>query len=67
VTDVKTYGEAFNRGLRKDIIILDVDRKPAASPEVVKKIIEGHKAGDAILLWVQRGENKSFLTLEIPG
>lgn len=67
VTDAKLYGEAFNRGIRKDNIILEVDRKPATSPSVVKKLIEGHKAGDAILLWIQRGELKGYLTLEIPG
>ncbi|HSQ75253.1 MAG TPA: hypothetical protein VLT13_06835, partial [Bacteroidota bacterium] len=61
------YSEAFNRGVRKDNIILEVDRKPATSPGVVKKLIEGHKAGDAFLLWIQRGEIKGYLTLEIPG
>ena len=66
VSELKPFGEAANRRMRKDDVILEIDRKPVSSPAEVKRIIEGHKPGDSILLWVGRDETRSYLTVEIP-
>jgi serine protease Do len=50
VTDVKPFGEAANRNIGRNAIILEADRKEVGSAADLKKIIESHKPGDSILL-----------------
>jgi serine protease Do len=50
VTDVKPFGEAANRNIGKNAIILEADRKAVGSAADLKKIIESHRPGDSILL-----------------
>jgi serine protease Do len=67
VVDVKDFGEASNRGLGKDMVILEADRKKVNSPADLKKIVEGRKAGDSILMRVQvDDETTTFMAVQIP-
>jgi S1-C subfamily serine protease len=67
VADVKPYGEAFNRGLGKDMVILEADRKKIGTPADLQKIVEGRKGGDSILLRVQAdAETTTFMAVQIP-
>ncbi len=66
VADVKPYGEAASRSIRKDDIILEADRKEVASPADLKRIIEGRKAGESVLFRVKRDNTTAFIALQIP-
>jgi serine protease Do len=66
VADVKAYSEAAKGRIVKDDIILEADRKPVNSPSDLKKIVEAHKAGDALLLRVKRDDSVMFLAVQIP-
>lgn len=67
VTEVKPLSEAFNRGLAKNDIILEADRKEVSSSKEFKDIVENHKPGDSILLRVKKAHGPtSFLAIQIP-
>jgi S1-C subfamily serine protease len=66
VADVKPYGEAFNRFLRQNQVILEADRKPVNSPADLKKIVDGKKAGDSLLLRVRLDDQITFIAIQIP-
>jgi len=67
VTDVKPYGEAFNRFIRQDDIIVEADRKEVKSPADLKKIIDARKPGDSVLLRVKRQNGSSnYVAVQIP-
>jgi len=66
VTDVKRYSEAYNRGVGEGDIILEADKETLSSPKDLKSIIEKHKAGDALLLRVKRGNAINFVAVQIP-
>jgi serine protease Do len=67
VTDVKSYSEAYNRGLQEGDVILEADKKEVTSPKELKSIIENKKAGDAILLRIKRQDGSTrFLAVQIP-
>jgi serine protease Do len=67
VASVTQYGEAFNRYFRQNQVILEADRKPVADAGALKKVIESHKPGDAILFKVRADrQNTVYLSLEIP-
>jgi serine protease Do len=66
VADVKQYGEAYNRFISKNTVILEADRKEVSSPQDLKKIIESHKPGDSLLLRVKTDRGPAFLALQIP-
>jgi S1-C subfamily serine protease len=66
VSDVRQYSEAYNRFLTKNTVILEADRKEVNSPEELKRIVEGHKPGDALLLRVKSDRGPVFLALQIP-
>jgi serine protease Do len=53
VANVKTYSEAFTRGLRENDIILEADKKPVATVSEFERIVKSKKAGDALLLRVK--------------
>lgn len=54
VTEVKAYGEAFNRAMRENDIIVEADKKEVGSPAELKRIVEGKKTGDSVLMRVKR-------------
>lgn len=60
VADVKQFGEAFNRDVRANDIIVEADRKEVQSPNDLKKTIESHKPGDSILLRIKRGNGTNY-------
>ena len=66
VSDVKPYGEAANRAIRKDDIILEADRKPVNAPADLKRIVESRKSGESILLRLKRDNTTAFVALQIP-
>ncbi|MGH9426090.1 MAG: PDZ domain-containing protein, partial [Terriglobia bacterium] len=67
VADVKQFSEAFNRDVRANDIILEVDRKEVQSPSDLKKTIDSHKAGDSILLRIKRGNGTNYYAaVQIP-
>ncbi|MGD8780307.1 MAG: Do family serine endopeptidase [Ignavibacteria bacterium] len=66
ITNVKRYGRAFNQNLFKNLVIVEVDRKPIDSVKEFEDIIESKK-GQAVLLKVRdiKGTTR-FVGLEIP-
>jgi serine protease Do len=66
VTDVKTYGEAFNRFITKNSVITEADRKPVDSAAGFKKVLDSHKPGESVLLRVKTQQANSFIALQIP-
>ena len=67
VATVVPYGEAFNRNFRQNQVIVEADRKPVASAGDLKKIMDSHKIGDAILFKVRADrQNTIYLSIELP-
>ena len=66
ITDVKAYGKAFNQRLFKNLVIVEVDKKPIESVKDFEKIIKSKK-GEAILLKLADSEGTTrYVGLEIP-
>ena len=66
ITDVRPYGEAFNRALGKNMVIVEADRKEVAAPADLKKAIDSRRPGDSVLLRVKTDKATSFVALQIP-
>ncbi|MBW7887772.1 MAG: Do family serine endopeptidase [Bacteroidetes bacterium] len=67
VSDLKQFGEASNRGLQVDDIILEVDRKPVSSTTDLQKIVKTKKPGDALLMRVKDASGTTrFVAVMIP-
>lgn len=67
VTNVKSYSEAFNRGLRENDIILEADRKPVNSLSDFQKVVRSKKPGDALMLRVKGPQGGArFVAVMIP-
>jgi serine protease Do len=66
VTNVKTFGEAFNRFITKNSVITEADRKPVEGASSLKKVIDAHKPGDSVLLRVKTQQGSAFIALQIP-
>jgi len=66
ITDVRPYGEAFNRALGKNMVIVEADRKEISAPADLKKAIDARKPGDSVLLRVKTDKTTSFVALQIP-
>ncbi|HXX64519.1 MAG TPA: Do family serine endopeptidase [Bacteroidota bacterium] len=66
VTDVKPYGEAFNRFVGKNSVIVEADRKAVNTPGDLKKIVDARKPGDSLLLRVRNERGTAFVALQIP-
>jgi serine protease Do len=67
VAEVKTYGEAFNSGIRPNYVIIEADKKKITSASDLKRVIESHKPGDAVMLRVVDPEgNPRFVAVQIP-
>jgi serine protease Do len=66
VTDVKRFGEAFNRGLRQGDVILEADKKELYSPKDLKSALEKRKSGDGMMLRVKRNNGSAFVAIQVP-
>lgn len=67
VSKVEPYGEAFNRRIGANDIVIEADKKQVDSPGDLKKVIAAHKPGDSILLRLQRGDGlKYYAAVQIP-
>lgn len=67
VADVKPYTEAYDRGLGKNDVIVEADRKTVNAPADLKQILAKKKAGDSILLRVKRSDGQSnFVAVQVP-
>lgn len=67
VASVKTYSEAFSRGLRENDIILEADKKPVSTVTEFEKIVKSKKPGDALLLRVKGPQGSPrFVAVMIP-
>ncbi len=66
VTNVEPFSEAAKRGLRPNQVILDADRKPVESTGDLKKIFDGKKSGDSVLLRVRMDqETVTFVAVQL--
>jgi len=66
VADVKPYGEAFNRAIGKNMVIIEADRKPVNSPADLKKVVDGRKPGESVLLRIRSERGTAFVAVQIP-
>jgi serine protease Do len=66
VTKVQPYGEAFNRGIRANQVIVEADREAVESPGQLERIVERHKAGESLLLRIQTPDAVAFVAVQIP-
>lgn len=66
ITDVKRFGEAYNRRLQVGDVILEADKKELYSPKDFKSVMEKHKPGDALLLRVKTSTGTAFVAVQIP-
>jgi serine protease Do len=68
VSDVERFGEAQKRGIAQGDVVLEADRKSIDSPGQLKKVIDGRKAGDSVLLRVRRKADggAAFIAVQIP-
>lgn len=66
VSEVKPYGEAFERRIGENDVIVEADRKPVRSPGDLKKIIESKKSGDSVLLRVKKPQGvTAYIAVQI--
>lgn len=66
VSESKQFSEAFNNGIGTGDILLEADKQDLNSPKDLKKIIDRHKPGDAILFRVKRTDGIGFYAVQIP-
>ncbi len=67
VSDMKSFGEASNRGLSVNDVIIEADRRPVGSLSEFEKIVKSKKSGDALLLRVKDGRGTArFVAVKIP-
>ena len=65
-TKVQPYGEAFNRGIRANQVIVEADREAVESPGQLERIVDRHKAGESLLLRIQTADAVAFVAVQIP-
>jgi serine protease Do len=67
VAEVKTFSEAYNRGLQPNDVIVEADRRKITSLNDLKRVVESHKPGDAVMLRVKdQAGNARFVAVQIP-
>jgi serine protease Do len=66
VSEVKAFGEAAERSIGRNDVILEADRKLVTTPGDLKKIIGEHKSGDSVLLRIKRDETTAFVAIQVP-
>ncbi len=66
VSSVRMGSRAFLAGLREGDVILKVNRKPVGNVREFRKVVNELKPGSPIALYVQRGDNRLFVTFKLP-
>ncbi|MGE5480203.1 MAG: Do family serine endopeptidase [Chloroflexota bacterium] len=66
VQNVKRGSEAYQKGLSSNGVIVKADRQQIKSVEQLKKLIEGKKSGETILLNIKYANNRDIVALEVP-
>jgi len=66
VGEIKPYGEAYNNQIRGGDVLLEADKQSLQSPKDLKKIIEKHKSGDAVLFRLKNSGGIGFYAVQIP-
>ncbi len=68
VTDVKQFGESYNRFIQPSDIIIEADRKPVRSAKDLKQLFDQRKPGESVLLRLERsqGRQSAFVAVQIP-
>jgi serine protease Do len=67
VSEVKPYGEASNRGIGQNLVILEADRKEVRTPSDLKKIIDARKPGDSILMRLKAQDGSTrYVAVQLP-
>jgi serine protease Do len=66
VSEVKPFGEAAERSIGRNDVILEADRKEVNSPGSLKQIIGSRKSGDSVLLRIKREESTVYVAIQIP-
>ncbi len=65
VADVSVRGEAYEKGLRPGMVILEVNRKPVTSVREYMNAVEGVGPGGLLNFYVQAGESRNFVTFRL--
>jgi len=65
ITRIRAGSSADEAGLKVQDIILKINEKPIHSLKDYQNALSGKPANNTWLLWIQRGENFFFVTLEI--
>ena len=66
VTDVAGDSVAASAGFEPGDVVIELNRKPLASPDDYRKAVKAVKPGDTVLVRVRRGSAAQFLTLKLP-
>jgi serine protease Do len=66
ISKVDRYSPAAERGLTPDGIIVKADKQKVTSVEDLKKVLDGKKPGDGVLLQVKYKDTYRLIALEVP-
>ena len=67
VTDVTRFGEAFNRGIGRGDVIIEIDKAEIHSPKEFRAVLDQHKPGDALLLRVKKSNGQiAYIAVQLP-
>lgn len=61
ITDVKVYSEAFDRGLRQGLVIVEADKKEISDTGDLKSVISSKSTGDVVVLKVKTPDSTTRL------
>ncbi|HXG30187.1 MAG TPA: DegQ family serine endoprotease [Thermodesulfobacteriota bacterium] len=67
VTDVELGSTAWEAGLRRGDVILEINRKPIRTLDEYRKAIDSTRRGENALLLVRRNKNTIYVALKIEG
>ncbi len=67
VTNVEEGSAAEAAGVQPNDVLLELQRRPVASPSAYQKIARTVKPGDTVLFRVRRGGGALFLAAKAPG
>ena len=65
VAEVERGSPAFDAGIRRGDVILEIDKTPVKKIDDYEKLIGKKKKGDTLLLLVKRGESTTFYTIKV--
>jgi serine protease Do len=65
VADVSVRGEAYEKGLRPGMIIIEVNRQPVTSVSEYMQAVESVGAGGLLNFYIQAGETRNFVTFRL--